>query len=942
MSPAQVDFTFWHEGALVARFALEAGVFVIGRAETCEVIIDVEGMAEEQLRLHVGERIIVENLAAGEGTVIGGHWLTEPTEWNPNEAIVFPGCDGVLRIGGEEIEVAQVRSGGAEMEKLVALIAEKAEWEDRQAAVEAELAESRRERATAVAGAEQERLRWAEHEAKLQAELAGLREAAEAARRRSGLAERTGDAAKQAWQAERAQMEARLAEATQQLLEAAESERKISEAWDAEQKRMQARLAEAAEQGRIGGEAVRVARLAWDAERERLEQRLAETAAEARSTADQARIAADAEQEAALAALREEFAAAQRQEQAKVRTVGSKQAQARVAELEAALTEARAETSREQGESAELRRELDSERQAFERQLATVHGRHEEEKRELTEKLEQASVEAAVEGAAKPGNRDLLSIANKVLFNKLKDSTNLEREVDTLRKELKQREVALVNAWSDRQRAEERAAQAAKEAAQAGAGREKAEEPLRSRRISALALGLAFAMILTIAGLSIWVARLGTRLHSAEAVVAVVKPTAAQFHQQAKELIAEGDFKEALAKLACAIALEPMLADYHFTEGDAHESLLRLDAARDAYDRGLQLEPSNTVARANLDLCRRILATRRGASSAESMYALHGLMMEQKRLPEALQMAHRLSTDRPLLHRTLSAILEQARLPARLDLNGDGSFDLDLSGPGRPDLSVLARIPLRTLKLARSDVVDLTPLKGLALKRLDLAETRVHDLTPLQGMPLTMLDLSKTDVSNLFPLEKMPLRELVLDDTPVSDISILHGMPLQSLHLAGTRVRNLAALAGSPLRTLDLSGTRVGDISPLKHLPIERLHLNNTGVVDLTPLLGASLTFLALTGTEVDDLHPLQKLPIKELALGRCEKLRDVRPLGACTSLERLTLPQQVTDVEALRKLPSLRFLTYEKGNGATDSEQTADEFWAARKGEVKTPNTKH
>jgi Leucine-rich repeat (LRR) protein len=374
------------------------------------------------------------------------------------------------------------------------------------------------------------------------------------------------------------------------------------------------------------------------------------------------------------------------------------------------------------------------------------------------------------------------------------------------------------------------------------------------------------------------------------------------------------------------------VADYHFAEGDAQESLLQLDAARRAYERALQLDPSNTVARANLDLCRRILATRHGASSAESMYALHGLMMDQKRLPEALQMAHRLATDRPLLHRTLSAILEEARLPAKLDLNGDGSFDLDLSGPGRPDLSVLSRIPLRSLKLARSDVVDLTPLKGLALKKLDLAETRVHDITPLQGMPLTTLDLSKTDVSNLFPLEKMPLRELLLDDTPVSDISVLQGMPLQSLHLAATRIRNLAALAGSPLRTLDLSGTKVADLSPLRHLPIERLQLNNTGVVDLAPLAGAPLAFLSLTGTDVDDLHPLQKLPLKELALGRCENLRDVRALAACVSLERLTIPRQVTDIESLRKLPSLRFLSYEQANTFAASEQSAAEFWAARK----------
>jgi hypothetical protein len=912
MSPEQVEFTFWHEGALVARFGLEAGDFVVGRAESCEVIIDLDGMAPEQLRLRVGERILVENLAHGEGTFIGAERLTTAREWDRSLPIVFPGCAGTLKFGDESDTAArESEAGGEEIHNWVALMAEKAAAEDRQAALEAELAAQRAElqaeRAAAAARAEEDRRRQTGKGAKLNAELVALREQADAERKQKEQAESAAAQARQALETER--------------------------------KRMEARLAEAAEQGRIGGEAVRVARLAWDAERERLEALLAEATEATRTAAEQARVAADAEREAALAALREEFAA-QTEEQASAAaarersTSDNAQLHERVAELEAALRDSSADTAHEREALAELRHEVDAERKAFGVQLGAVHERHAEEKRELHEKLERAEADAEhpSEGASGKagGSRDLLSIANKVLFNKLKDSTNLERENDTLRKELKQRELALVTAWSDRQRAEERAAQVVKEAARSSAV-VPAESP-RSRKISAVALGLAFAMVLTIAGLGLWVAHLSARAHSAETVVAVVKPTAPHLYQQARELIAEGDFKEALEKLACAIALEPAVADYRFAEGDAHESLLQLDAARVAYDRGLQLDPANERARANLDLCRSILATRHGAASAESLYALHGRMMEQKRLPEALRMAHRLSTDLPLLHRTLSAILEEARLPARLELNGDGSFDLDLSGPGRPDLSVLTHIPLRSLKLARSEVVDLTPLKGLALKKLDLAETRVHDLTPLQGMPLTALDLSKTDVSNLFPLEKMPLLELLLDDTPVSDISVLQGMPLHSLHLAGTRIRNLAPLAGSPLRTLDLSGTRVADLGPLRHLPVERLQLNNTGVVDLTPLAGAPLAFLSLTGTEVDDLRPLQKLPLKELALGRCEKLRDVRPLAACVSLERLMLPQQVTDIEALRKLPSLRFLSYEKANALADTEQSADEFWAAHK----------
>ncbi len=588
-----------------------------------------------------------------------------------------------------------------------------------------------------------------------------------------------------------------------------------------------------------------------------------------------------------------------------------------------------------------LRLEMAGEKAALEEEFRAAREHHEQEKENLAAELERAKTAPAPEPveAVEPvrsrrsGSRDLLSLANKVLFKKLRAATGSEKDNEALRKELRHREIALVEAWTDRQRAEERAARLTNQMARLEEGQSGLLEPPPPRpQLSGMALGVAAALLVAVMGLSFWLARASTRAHEAEAVVAVVRKAAPQFFLHAQESIADGRFKEALEQLGCAIILDPKSAEYRFTEGNVHESMLQIDAAASAYARALQLNPAYEGAAPNLELCRRILGTRHGAASAETLYALHAMMLQQKRLPEALRMAQRLGSDRPLLQKTLVAMLEEARVPARLDLNEDGTFDLDLSGPGRPDLSLLTQIPLRRLNLARSDVADLSALKGIPLKRLDLAMTSVRDLTPLRGMPLETLDLSQTDVSNLFPLEGMPLRELVLDGTPVSDITMLRGMPLEAVRLAGTRVRNLQSLEGSPLRSLDLSATRVADLTPLQHLPIERLRLDHTEVVDLRPLAGAPLAVLTLTATEVADLRPLQKVPLRELAVGRCDKLRDLHPLTACPSLERLILPKQVTDIAFLKNMPGLRFLSYEKAGTDAVYEQTAGEFWLAVK----------
>ncbi|HEX8310374.1 MAG TPA: FHA domain-containing protein, partial [Chthoniobacteraceae bacterium] len=51
---AQFFFTLVSEGELLAEFELGPGVYVLGRASSCEISVDLEGLGEEHARLELG------------------------------------------------------------------------------------------------------------------------------------------------------------------------------------------------------------------------------------------------------------------------------------------------------------------------------------------------------------------------------------------------------------------------------------------------------------------------------------------------------------------------------------------------------------------------------------------------------------------------------------------------------------------------------------------------------------------------------------------------------------------------------------------------------------------------------------------------------------------------------------------------------------------------
>jgi len=76
----------------------------------------------------------------------------------------------------------------------------------------------------------------------------------------------------------------------------------------------------------------------------------------------------------------------------------------------------------------------------------------------------------------------------------------------------------------------------------------------------------------------------------------------------------------------------------------------------------------------------------------------------------------------------------------------------------------------------------------------------LSDLTPLAGMPLTSLDIGGTQVVDLSTLKGMKLTNFLCHKSPVSDLTPLAGMPLTTLNVFGCpQLHDLAPLKGMNL-----------------------------------------------------------------------------------------------------------------------------------------------
>jgi len=384
----------------------------------------------------------------------------------------------------------------------------------------------------------------------------------------------------------------------------------------------------------------------------------------------------------------------------------------------------------------------------------------------------------------------------------------------------------------------------------------------------------------------------------AAGALASLRETAPTFASDAQALIEDLRFTEALEKIDYAIEQQPEQAEYYALRGNVLQSLLRFDAARQAYETALALDSDSPGVRQNLDLTIRLLGEGEPAGhlSPVQMRELHVAMLDQNRVDEAFALLGQIAADRELFRKTILDAFARVGLRERTEPLDDATVALDLSG------------------------LDLS--KGLPGSRAG-RRRGISALRDLRNRPISSLNLDSTHIVDLSVLKGWPLRTLSLNSNPVLDFSPLRGMPLRRLSADGSVVRDLSALAGMPLTSLRLRNTRVASLESLRRLPLEVLVLaGSRAVADLTPLEGAPLQQLDLSRTSVSDLKPLANSPLRELNLEGCTDLIDLRPLLDMPALEAVVIPRQCKEVAFLRGHPTLKRLSYKKIT------QPAYEFW--------------
>jgi Leucine-rich repeat (LRR) protein len=286
---------------------------------------------------------------------------------------------------------------------------------------------------------------------------------------------------------------------------------------------------------------------------------------------------------------------------------------------------------------------------------------------------------------------------------------------------------------------------------------------------------------------------------------------------------------------------------------------------------------------------------------------------------------------------------------------------LGLSGGTFRDLTPLAGLPLKEVHLHRCPgVADVAVLAQIPTLERITVPALARSIESLRALPrLQLLSFSLTTSFPWIPdtttgdfweewpklgwlhalhqsgfkpvdLARLPDHtwEVDLDNTAIRDLSILVGAPVSKLGLQGTRVTDLEPLRGMPLRQLRLHGAKIASLEPLRGMGLDELVISGTLVTDLSPLLGMPLAKLHLGGAPVADLSPLRGMPLAEVKMAWCSQITDLSPLSESLTLENLTLPPNARDIEFLRRITTIRHISFTEHSSTYLPDKTAGRFW--------------
>ena len=340
----------------------------------------------------------------------------------------------------------------------------------------------------------------------------------------------------------------------------------------------------------------------------------------------------------------------------------------------------------------------------------------------------------------------------------------------------------------------------------------------------------------------------------------------------------------------------------------------------------------------------------------------------------------KVSDLKPLAGMNLTSLnLSATRVVSLLPLQGMKLRTLTFAFCPVADLSPLRGMPLEQLHMDATKIHDLSPLEGMPLKSLNISRCfALRDLSPLKGTRLEFLHMQNTRITDISPLKNLPLKGLMLDIADVQDCSPLAGHPTLTKIELPRDIQNIDFLSTLPqlkevtynpvwgvhgingasvtlsrdeflarhgahlpeIRTLREAMNSIRTIREISVRCIEvdkdhrlKLHLQNLGLMSLEWLRGLSVKHLDIsTNGGVRDLEPLRGMPLVFLNTSNTGGM-DVAPLADCHDLEELVITGEVINeyprnIEMLRGLPKLRYLSRRFNLATGHPEQTVSEFW--------------
>lgn len=380
----------------------------------------------------------------------------------------------------------------------------------------------------------------------------------------------------------------------------------------------------------------------------------------------------------------------------------------------------------------------------------------------------------------------------------------------------------------------------------------------------------------------------------AEKALTNLRAAAPTLISQARDLVDQQKFDEALDKISFALQIDPRNPEYHLFRGDVLEAVLRFPEAAAAFRQVLALGP-NDSATENLALCEKVIRDNQGKPeiATASLHELHDLMLKEGRATQDAPIAERLGLGRVAIDHRIKALF--------------GTWKKLTGWDRKPENERFRFLPDGTIYLS---------VRGLP----------IEDLSPLKGLPITQLEIAETRISDLSPLAGMRLSSLVADQNPaLVDLRPLSGMPLDHASFSNCKaLRSLAGLEGAPLRTCYFQSTEVEDLTPLAQSPIQVIDCSATPITTVAPLAATVLVELRAGGAmRLEDISAVSRMRwLRKLHLANDTAIRDLSPVGNCAALEELFFSAGPKGIEAIRALQQLRFIIYDGW------QLSPEEFW--------------